>query len=105
MQAFRASFTCRADLFQRKSPLEPSFQRNVRAGEKWRLERGLARCGNEDGPVHDLPDWYFADGSPAPETPRQGQWKRKRSEIVARKERLIREMEVDIAKGNIKQFF
>jgi Mitoribosomal protein mL52 len=25
------------------------------------------RCANSDGPLHDVPDWSFADGTPAPE--------------------------------------
>ncbi|CAH1778591.1 unnamed protein product [Owenia fusiformis] len=36
------------------------------AGEKWRLQHGKARCGNEYGPLTDLPDWSYVDGRPAP---------------------------------------
>ncbi|KAM3842422.1 low-density lipoprotein receptor-related protein 10 [Diretmus argenteus] len=32
----------------------------VQAGQKWRLEHGLARSGSEYGPMTDLPDWSFA---------------------------------------------
>ena len=49
-----------------------------RAGETWRLSLGASRCGNEDGPLHDLPDWRFADGRSAPITPSQAKWIRKR---------------------------
>jgi len=69
------------------------------------MERGVGRCGNEDGPLHDLPDWYFADGTAAPSTPKQRKWAKKRLTVQERKDRLIKEMEEDIAKGNIRQFF
>lgn len=29
----------------------------LNAGSKLRLARGQQRCGNEEGPLHDLPDW------------------------------------------------
>ena len=43
----------------RKSCMNPVTQQNTRAGEKWRTSRGRSRCGNEEGPIHDLSDWYF----------------------------------------------
>ncbi|PWA28822.1 hypothetical protein CCH79_00012887 [Gambusia affinis] len=47
----------------------------VQAGQKWRLEHGLARSGTEYGPMTDLPDWSFEDGRPAP--PLKGQIRRR----------------------------
>jgi hypothetical protein len=32
----------------------------LRAGQQIRLSRGEGRSGNEDGPIHDLPDFHFA---------------------------------------------
>ncbi|XP_034413164.1 39S ribosomal protein L52, mitochondrial [Cyclopterus lumpus] len=56
----------------------------ARAGEKWRKEHGLARSGSEYGPLTDLPDWSFADGTPAP--PMKGQLRRKQErEVLARR--------------------
>ncbi|KAF7230205.1 mitochondrial ribosomal protein L52, partial [Nothobranchius furzeri] len=56
----------------------------VQAGEKWRLEHGLARNGSEYGPLTDLPDWSYADGRPAP--PLKGQLRRKQErEVLARR--------------------
>ncbi|XP_072169602.1 large ribosomal subunit protein mL52-like [Diadema setosum] len=45
------------------------------AGKTWRERQGLARSGNEYGPLTDRPDWSYADGRPAP--PGQGQLERK----------------------------
>lgn len=36
------------------------FHSQERAGEKYRLSLGKGRSGNEDGPIHDLPDWEYA---------------------------------------------
>jgi len=36
------------------------------AGSKWRLKHGLGKCGNEYGPLRDIPDWSYADGRKAP---------------------------------------
>uniref|UniRef100_A0A3P8S5P2 Large ribosomal subunit protein mL52 n=1 Tax=Amphiprion percula TaxID=161767 RepID=A0A3P8S5P2_AMPPE len=56
----------------------------VQAGQKWRLEHGLARSGTEYGPLTDLPDWSFADGRPAP--PLKGHLRRKQErETLARR--------------------
>ncbi|MCJ8731363.1 hypothetical protein PDJAM_G00198740 [Pangasius djambal] len=56
----------------------------VHAGKKWRLENGLAWTGSEYGPLTDLPDWSYADGSPAP--PLKGQVRRqKQREDFARR--------------------
>ncbi|KAN0007018.1 hypothetical protein ACTFIV_005346 [Dictyostelium citrinum] len=45
-----------------------------RAGQKFRQSIGLARSGNEEGPLHDLPDFHYANGDlPAP-TDKQKKW-------------------------------
>ena len=38
----------------------PSLVAVSRAGSSIRAARGLPRCGNEVGPLHDLHDWSFA---------------------------------------------
>jgi len=43
----------------------------LHAGQKIRISRGQARDGIAYGPLTDLPDWSFADGTPAPETRRR----------------------------------
>ncbi|XP_071765238.1 large ribosomal subunit protein mL52 [Centroberyx gerrardi] len=56
----------------------------AQAGQKWRKEHGLSRSGSEYGPLTDLPDWSFADGTPAP--PLKGQIRRKQErEVLARR--------------------
>lgn len=42
----------------------------MRAGGAMRTQIGMDQCANADGPLHDLPDWSFADGTPAPENPK-----------------------------------
>ncbi|XP_038656494.1 39S ribosomal protein L52, mitochondrial [Scyliorhinus canicula] len=55
-----------------------------RAGSKWRLGVGLSKSGSDYGPLTDLPDWSFADGTPAP--PLKGQVRRRmESEKMARR--------------------
>ncbi len=82
-----------------------------RAGQAWRLVNGLKRSGNEgnlrvscemllvssrslcaEGPLHDLPDFAFADGRPAPETKTQRRWKRRRQAEIDEIARLRAEM-------------
>jgi large subunit ribosomal protein L52 len=56
--------------------LRSSFIRQCqRAGQKILLAQGKGRCGNNLGPLHDLPDWEYADGTPAPLTRKEQQWK------------------------------
>eukprot|EP01132_Coremiostelium_polycephalum_P005093 gene5093-6337_t len=55
----------------------------TRAGESFRLQQGVMRSGNEDGPLHDLPDFHYADGRPAQETPKQMRWKKTRENEMA----------------------
>ncbi|KAK5583267.1 hypothetical protein RB653_004858 [Dictyostelium firmibasis] len=49
-----------------------------RAGQSYRLSVGRMRSGNEDGPLHDLSDFHFADGREAPLTEKQMKWKKTR---------------------------
>jgi hypothetical protein len=70
-----------------------------------RLSRGQGRSGNEDGKIHDFPDFIFADGTPPPITPTQLKWLRKRLKEKERIQRLIKEMTIDIKKDNWQQFF
>ncbi|EFC37814.1 predicted protein [Naegleria gruberi] len=39
---------------------------NQRAGQKFYKARGMGRCGNEGGALHDLPDWSYTNGTPGP---------------------------------------
>eukprot|EP00026_Physarum_polycephalum_P012881 Phypoly_transcript_13226.p1 GENE.Phypoly_transcript_13226~~Phypoly_transcript_13226.p1 ORF type:complete len:206 (+),score=63.59 Phypoly_transcript_13226:454-1071(+) len=50
----------------------------TRAGQAWRVSKGVGRSGNEDGPLHDMPDFHFADGRPAPVTKSMEKWMWKR---------------------------
>jgi len=75
------------------------------AGQKVRLARGEGRSGNEDGPLHDLPDWHYADGTPAPETVSQRRWKHKRLSEQQRIFQLTMEMKQDIKSGHWQQFY
>lgn len=52
----------------------------------------MQRSGNEDGPLHDLPDWHYADGRAAPRTEKQKNWARKRIFERLRIRRLTAEM-------------
>lgn len=56
----------------------------TRAGQSWRISQGLPRSGNELGELHDHSDWSYADGSPAPITPKQKKWMRRRAVKRAR---------------------
>ena len=33
-------------------------------GGDWREEHGLERNPNKQGPLYDIPDWSYADGTP-----------------------------------------
>ncbi|KAN0045415.1 hypothetical protein ACTA71_005793 [Dictyostelium dimigraforme] len=50
-----------------------------RAGQKHRLSLGIARSGNEEGPLHDLPDFHYANGDLAAPTNKQKKWIRSRA--------------------------
>lgn len=60
--------------------------------QKLRLAQGRGRSGNEDGPIHDLSDFHFADGRPAPITPKQELWRKKREMEKQRITFLAKEM-------------
>jgi len=78
---------------------------HIRAGQKLRQAQGIARCGNEDGPIHDLPDWHFKDGTPAPESEKRLKWQYKRKKEKELIQQLWSEMEDDVKKGNWQQFY
>eukprot|EP01127_Copromyxa_protea_P012423 TRINITY_DN3255_c0_g1_i1.p1 TRINITY_DN3255_c0_g1~~TRINITY_DN3255_c0_g1_i1.p1 ORF type:complete len:118 (-),score=32.78 TRINITY_DN3255_c0_g1_i1:25-342(-) len=64
----------------------------ARAGQVHRLAQGKPRSGNESGPLHDLADFHFADGTAAPETAKQQKWKQARLDAQERIATLEREM-------------
>ncbi|KAM9954499.1 hypothetical protein ACTFIW_003098 [Dictyostelium discoideum] len=49
-----------------------------RAGQKFRESIGLTRSGNQDGPLHDLPDFHFANGEFPALTDTQKKWMKTR---------------------------
>ncbi|XP_065827616.1 large ribosomal subunit protein mL52-like [Oscarella lobularis] len=59
------------------------------AGQKWRIEKGMARSGNEYGPLTDLPDWSYADGRPAPESKAKVIRKRRQEHLAERIKTLL----------------
>mmetsp|Transcript_31146 Transcript_31146/g.81650 ORF Transcript_31146/g.81650 Transcript_31146/m.81650 type:complete len:128 (-) Transcript_31146:374-757(-) len=63
------------------------------AGQKHRMSRGKARSANEYGPLTDLPDWSYEDGTPAPPTEAQIRRERQQSGLLKRIGRLQSEME------------
>jgi large subunit ribosomal protein L52 len=65
---------------------------SVCAGSKWRLERGLGKCGNEYGPLTDIPDWSYADGRPAPLWPREVRRREQQKQLAGRAATLISEL-------------
>jgi len=62
------------------------------AGEKWRLKHGLGKCGNEYGPLTDIPDWSYADGRPAPVWPSEMQRREKQKRLAKTAVELISEL-------------
>ncbi|EFA86005.1 LTR-retrotransposon skipper [Heterostelium album PN500] len=64
----------------------------TRAGEKFRIDNNRMRSGNEDGPLHDLPDFHYADGRPAPVTPKQMKWQT----VRANRENIINELKKEV---------
>ncbi|KAL9974904.1 hypothetical protein ACROYT_G012006 [Oculina patagonica] len=54
----------------------------LQAGQKLRLRRGQARDGIAYGPLTDLPDWSYADGTPAPETRKRRVRRYKRMDVA-----------------------
>eukprot|EP01100_Stratorugosa_tubuloviscum_P002209 TRINITY_DN1504_c0_g2_i1.p1 TRINITY_DN1504_c0_g2~~TRINITY_DN1504_c0_g2_i1.p1 ORF type:complete len:137 (-),score=60.81 TRINITY_DN1504_c0_g2_i1:103-513(-) len=64
----------------------------TKAGQKYRKSIGLSRSGNEEGPLHDWPDFDFVDGRPSPITPKQRYWLSSRIRLNLRIERLKNEM-------------
>jgi len=64
----------------------------TRAGQKYRVTHGKDRSGNETGPVHDLNDFHFEDGTPAEQTSKQAWWNNKRVKEAERIMTLEKEM-------------
>lgn len=62
------------------------------AGQKWRLQHGLPRSGNEYGPLVDLPDWTYSDGNKAKDGRRQIRRDKKHKSISARIKKLLNEL-------------
>eukprot|EP00049_Salpingoeca_infusionum_P025121 m.18052 g.18052 ORF g.18052 m.18052 type:complete len:97 (+) comp7664_c0_seq2:405-695(+) len=63
------------------------------AGQKYRLSKGVARSGNEYGPLTDGPDWTYEDtGVAAPQTTAQMKRAREQEAQQARIAQLLREI-------------
>ncbi|EGC34265.1 hypothetical protein DICPUDRAFT_35306 [Dictyostelium purpureum] len=69
----------------------------TRAGQKLRMDQNRMRSGNEDGPLHDLPDFHFADGRAAPITAKQEKWMKTRENEQNILNRIKSEVEQDRA--------
>ena len=67
------------------------------AGQRWRIKNGLPTHRNDYGPLTDLPDWSYVDGTPGKLG--SGQIKRlKKNEEVT--EKILRSIsELDLAVG------
>ncbi|XP_073234269.1 large ribosomal subunit protein mL52-like isoform X2 [Porites lutea] len=65
----------------------------LQAGQKIRLGRGQAKDGIAYGPLTDLPDWSYADGTPAPETKRQRIRRFRRLDVANQVKTYLEEME------------
>lgn len=63
------------------------------AGENFRLRQGLARSGNEYGPLTDVPDWSFADGRAAPISKAQKHRNKRQYAIGLRIKTLLKEID------------
>ena len=63
------------------------------AGENYRLRHGLARSGNEYGPLTDVPDWSFADGRTAPVSKAQKHRNKRQYAIGLRIKTLLNEID------------
>lgn len=68
-------------------------QKFLRAGEKYRESLGKGRSGNEDGPLHDLPDFRYPDGRLAPVSSKQVKWMKKRIYIKTKIEAIQKQMD------------
>ncbi|XP_046549426.1 39S ribosomal protein L52, mitochondrial-like [Haliotis rubra] len=64
----------------------------VTAGQKWRLEQGLAADNTRYGPLTDMPDYSYLDGRPTPLSKGQVQRRRRRIGIAKRIKFLVGEM-------------
>jgi len=74
------------------------------AGQKFRESQKVGRTGNEEGPVHDLPDYKLPDGTMGPVSKGFQRQQRKKEAEKTRIARLAKEMEEDIRSGNWQQF-
>ena len=75
------------------------------AGQKFRQSLGRDRSGNKDGPIHDMDDFYFADGRPAPETSKQKKWKNQRKSDEERILACFEDFDEANDRGNLQQFY
>jgi len=66
---------------------------SLQAGQKIRLGRGQAKDGIAYGPLTDLPDWSYADGTPAPETKRRRIRRFRRLDVANQINTYLQEME------------
>ncbi|EGG22897.1 hypothetical protein DFA_05027 [Cavenderia fasciculata] len=83
------------NIIVRRSQLVRNTASLLRAGENYRLMTGQERSGNAAGPLHDLPDFHFADGRPAPVTHTQMKWQQFRSNTDNILNRMMDEVKVD----------
>eukprot|EP00039_Didymoeca_costata_P030229 m.28491 g.28491 ORF g.28491 m.28491 type:complete len:97 (-) comp8005_c0_seq1:341-631(-) len=65
----------------------------VNAGQKFRLNVGKARSGNEFGSMVDEPDWIYEDGTAPAPTKNQQSRKVKREELVKQIQKNLQDLE------------
>eukprot|EP01027_Heterolobosea_sp_BB2_P008572 GEZU01012715.1.p1 GENE.GEZU01012715.1~~GEZU01012715.1.p1 ORF type:complete len:244 (-),score=48.82 GEZU01012715.1:607-1338(-) len=81
-------------LFRRSLSINNNSPANIlRAGQAIWSARGYGRSGNEKGPIREMPDWSFADGTPAPLTKRQRLYKLREQRKLVTMARLARSVD------------
>ncbi|CAM1308561.1 Mrpl52 (predicted) [Pycnogonum litorale] len=66
---------------------------HVSAAKIWREKHGLPRHWNTYGPLVDLPDWSFKDGTPAPLSRKQQKKVEQRKELALEVIKLLKEID------------
>lgn len=56
------------------------------------MERGLGECGNEYGPLVEIPDWSYPDGRPAPLGDREVKRRQKNAQLAKQAVQYIKEL-------------
>jgi len=95
------TFTSGSKWFSRWFSSTPRSQ----AGQQWRLSHGLSRSGNQEGPLHDLLDFKYPDGTYCKPSKGSHKLKLRKEREQKRIESLKQSLENDIRNGNWQQFY